>query len=197
MMKGNKFLSVVSILTIIVMIIGSTFAYFAVSTATNEDAIALQSAHFDIKLMVEPLYTGRALIPTNDSDIDKALQEECIDKYDNGACSAYTITVTNDGQTGDYIGNIEFTTDITNLKYRLLDENGVVYLDNTDVDSGNVQSLGNQFTMTSGSDKVFTLVIWLSNKQYIQDPDDANGSFSAAVTYTSSAGSRVTATFSA
>ena len=196
-MKVNKFLSVISILTIVVMLIGATFAYFSVSTASNEGAIAAEAAYFDIKLAVEPLYTGKSLIPTNDSDIDIAFNNECVDKYNNGACSAYTITVKNDGQEGDYIGNIEFNlVGITNLMYRLLDENGNVYVNDTLIESDTIQSLGNQFMMTNGDEKTFTLVIWLSNKQYIQDDDDANGSFSASVTYTSSVGSLVTASFS-
>ena len=87
--------------------------------------------------------------------------------------------------------------DITNFKYRLLDSDGNVYQDTTVVSAGTDQNLGNAFTLTSNTEKTFTLIMWVPNVSHDQSGEDANGSFSATVTYTSSAGSQVTGMFSA
>ncbi len=196
-MKPNKFMLIISILTMLVILIGSTFAYFAISTSSTEGAVATEAAVINIKLDVLPLYTGKPLIPTNDSDIDIAYQNQCVDRYDRGACSAYTIKVRNDGQDTEFVGTINFTLeDITNFKYLVLDNNDNVYQSTVVVDAGNEQSLGNKFSLVSGTERTFILIVWLPNFNYEQDSDDANGHFSATVTYTSAFGSRVTGTFS-
>jgi hypothetical protein len=197
-MKPNKFMTIISVLTLFIVLVGATFAYFSVSVSSNEDAIAGEAAVISISLDVQPLYTGRPLIPTNDSDIDTAYANSCVDIHNNGACGAYTITVTNAGQATNYTGTIKFNlTDITNFKYRLLDENDNVYQDTTTVITGTDQSLGNSFVLATNEAKTFTLIVWLPNMSYEQDASDANGHFSADVTYTTSAGSRVTGMFTA
>ena len=196
-MKPNKFMMTISILTLFVILAGATFAYFSVSVSSEEGSVGGEAAVINIRLDILPLYTGKALIPTNDSDIDKAYASSCVDKTGNGACSAYTIKVRNDGQDAEYIGNINFDlTDITNLKYRLLDSSGNVYQDTVTIDSGQEQPLGNKFTVASGTEKTFTLIVWLPNVDRDQSGEDANGSYSATVTYTSSSGSKVTGMFS-
>lgn len=196
-MKPNKFMLIISILTMLVILIGSTFAYFAISASSTEGAVATEAAVINIKLDVLPLYTGNGLIPTNDTDINIAYQNQCVDKYGSGACSAYTIKVGNDGQDTEFVGTINFTLeDITNFKYLVLDNNDNVYQSAVVVDAGNEQSLGNKFSLASGTERTFTLIMWLPNFNYDQSDDDANGHFSATVTYTSAFGSRVTGTFS-
>ena len=197
-MKVNKFLPIISILTLLIILIGSTFAWFAVNASSEEKAVSVEAADLGIRLEVNPLYVGKPLIPTNDSDIDKAFASECIDIYGNGACSAYTIKVKNSGQEADYVGTINFRLEgITNFKYRVLDNAGEVYQVNTEVDAGEEQSLGQKFTLSKNEEKIFTLIVWLPNVDYDQSDDDAEGRFGATVTYSSSAGARVTGTFSA
>ena len=198
MMKPNKFMMIISTLTLFVILAGATFAYFAVSVSSGQGDVAGEAAAINISVDVQPLYTGKPLIPTNDSDISTAYANSCVDIHSNGACSAYTITVTNAGQQLEYEGTIKFTlNDITNFKYRLLDENDNVYQDTTTVVTGTDQSLGNSFVLGANASKTFTLIVWLPNMSYEQDDTDANGHFSAEVTYASSAGSVVTGMFSA
>ena len=68
-MKPNKFMLIVSIITFLVILTGSTFAYFNVSTSSGEEAVGMEAAMFDIRLDILPLYTGKPLIPTNDTDM--------------------------------------------------------------------------------------------------------------------------------
>ena len=199
-MKANRFMSVISIVTLIVIMLGSTFAWFAVNTSSDTGAVSVEAAELGIKLDILPLYAGNPLIPTNDSDIDKALENECVDIYGNGACSAYTIKVKNNGKEAEYVGNIKFKLeDILHFKYRVLDSQGNLYQVNTEVDVDTIdgQSLGNKFTLAQGEEKTFTLIMWLPNENYDQSDDDAEGRFGASVTYESSAGGKVTGSFSA
>ncbi len=197
-MKPNRFMLIMSIITFLVILVGSTFAYFNVSASSGEGAVGMEAAIFDIRLDILPLYTGKPLIPTNDSDISAAYNNNCVDMYDRGACSAYTMTVENHGTKTVYSGTINFTLqDITNFKYRLLDEDGNVYQDTTTVITGTDQSLGNSFTLDKDESKEFTLIVWLPNMSYEQDNTDSNGHFNANVTYFASVGTQVTGTFSA
>lgn len=196
-MKPNRFMLIISILTFLVILAGSTFAYFLVSTSSAEGEVATEAAVINIKLDILPLYTGETLIPTNDADINTAYQNQCIDRYNRGACSAYAIKVRNDGQDTEFVGTINFELeDITNFKYLVLDSNGNTYQNTVIVDAGTEQSLGNKFSLTSGTEKTFTLIMWLPNFNYDQTNDDGSGNFNATITYASAFGSRVTGTFS-
>ena len=191
-MKPNKFIPVLSVLTLLVSIAGATFAYFASDAQSSSNAVSVTSTNINIGLDVTPLYTGVDLIPTNDSDIMTAYGNQCVDRYGNGACQAYTITVQNTGADLDYQGNITFNLNhITNLKYLVLDSTGNAYTQLTTITSGTTQSLGNTFTVLSGTSTTFTLIIWVPNFNYPQNTEDANGSFSAAISYISSTGSAV------
>lgn len=118
--KGNGiFLGIVSISTLVVAIIGATFAYFSAVTQSNEDAVNLTAYEFNLSMSVSPVYpTGATkLIPLNPGKKLTGLAEnintnllyalnateeqrgevdkECID--DNGlqVCALYKVEITN------------------------------------------------------------------------------------------------------
>ena len=196
-MKKNKGLLVLPVLSILVLALGATFSYFQVAAMSEEDSVSLQAAQLGLGLDIDPLYTGKDLIPMDDADVMKGYQHACVDDNQFGACQAYEITIENEGGTTTYTGSINFTiSDILHLKYMLLDENDDVYLAGTSIVSGTDQTLGNSFTLAENSSKTFKLIIWLTNFEYDQNNEDGGGSFSAAITYSSSAGSTVTGSFS-
>ena len=196
-MKSNKFMLITSVLSLFIMLAGATFAWFAASTSSGEDALGATAAVINLKLDILPLYVGEPLIPTNDSDIGIAMQNSCVDQFGNGACSAYTIKVKNAGGSMDCVGSINFTLeDITNFKYRLLDEDDNLYIEDV-VESGTDQSLGDAFTLDTDEEKIFTLILWVPNLQEDQSEADADGHFGASVSYQAVGGSKVTGTFSA
>lgn len=197
MMKNNKFLPILYGLTFVVVLIGSTFAYFTQTGGSSDGALAATGAHVGLKLYVEPLYTGKDLIPMNNSDVDTAIQNMCIDKNGYGACQAYTLTVENIGEDLNCNGLINFTLDgITNLNYLLLDEDNNRYVDQTGIVSGTNQTLGNNFTLPKETTKSFKLVIWVPNINENQDDYDGGGNFNAIVTYKSSGNVEVTGSIS-
>ena len=82
--KGNGiFLGIVSVATLIVAIIGATFAYFSASTESNTDAVNLTAYEFKLSLSVSPIYPegASALIPLNPTTKIKADNGKYI-KYD-------------------------------------------------------------------------------------------------------------------
>lgn len=198
-MKNNKFMMIVSILLILVMLIGTTFSYFTVSTQSKDNAIRMEAAVIDSTVKITALYNDKPLIPMNDSDVEIAYNDtnKCVDIHGYGACQAYNIELLNNGNKVSYLGSIKFDTDkIENLKYLLLDEEGNEVEGKTLVVSGTDQELGDMFTINSGEAKRFRLIIWLSNIDENQGDTDAAGSFSADVTYVSTFGNKITGTFS-
>lgn len=196
-MKKSNSLLVFPILSILVLALGATFSYFQVAAMSNEDAVSLQAANLGLSVEIDSLYTGKDLIPMDDTDVITGYQHSCVDDNQYGACQAYEITVTNEGGVTTYSGSIHFTiSDILHLKYMLLDENDDVYVAGTSISSGTDQTLGNSFTLGENESKTFKLIIWLTNYNYDQNSEDAGGSFSALVTYSNSVGSTVTGSFS-
>lgn len=197
-MKNNKFLMIISVLLLFVMLIGATFSFFAVAI-NDSNSIAAEAATFGGAVEISALYTGKPLIPMDDTDVEIAFNDtnKCVDIYGYGACQAYNITVTNTGNRSSYIGTINFNLNrIENLKYTLIDDNGDEYVEKTLILTDTDQSLGDSFFLNKDESKTFHLIIWLSNIEDFQDNEDAGGSFSASVTYTSSMGTRITGTFS-
>ena len=197
-MKGNKFLSIISVLSLIFILIGTTFSFFSVVNGSSEGAVTSQSAaSVGLSVTVSLLYDGHALIPMNDSDIYKAYANECVDLADYGACQAYTIDVENIGESYDYQGSINFNIgNITNLNYIILDENDEEYYPATRIVSGTDMSLGDAFTLAANETRQFKLLIWLSNYERNQNDEDAGGTYNALISFESVNGYKITGSIS-
>lgn len=200
--KRNKvFFLTTTIISLIFMLIGTTFSYFTVKARSNLDAVAADAGKIRIGLSISPLYTGLKLIPMHDTDLDTAYAQNCIDDLGNGACVAYTLAISNFDIATEVEGTIDFTIDgIENLSYIVLDEQGNRYTSISHIDSSDSTnlSLGPSFTLLEGSSetpttKTFTLIIWLTETGGEQDDTDADGRFTANVTYSTSESGRLTA----
>ena len=196
-MKENRSLMIISIISLIILLLGSTFSYFNISASSNDDAVGLTAMKFDTSVEVTALYNEKSLIPMNDSDTTTAYGQNCVDDDGFGACQAYNIEITNNGELMEYQGDIVFTIDdIQNLKYLVLDEEENEYVSASSIVAGNPLTLGDSFELDTGESKNFVLIIWLSNLDEPQEDYDADGSFTAAVTYRAASGSKITGTFS-
>lgn len=200
--KINVFLLVTSILSTFILLIGATFSYFSTRNMSKMNALAVEAGKVKLGLGVSPLYTGYKLIPTNDSDIMTAYDQQCLDDYGNGACLAYEFEVYNFNLKQDVIGKIDFNVEgIENLSYIVLDENDTIYLDKTSVGNGITKDLplGEHFILEDATElnsksKKFKLIIWLTNLEQDQNEIDAGGQFSATITFSSVYGGKLTAT---
>ena len=198
--KAKKILILTSFLSIVILLISTTFSFFTYDTQSKNNALAIQASQIRINLGVSNLYTGKLLIPLKDDLIMKAYKEySCVDSYGWGACQAYSLELFNAAGEVEIESFIDFNLNgVENLTYMVLDEDENIYKDITHVDSDNPSglSLGDKFILSDGSleqtSKKLILLIWLSDIGDIQDKDDAGGSFTASVTFRTSAGSELT-----
>ena len=116
--KGRGiFLGVVSVATLIVAIIGATFAWFSASVGSGENDVNLTAYQFDADLTVERVFptaenASKKIIPfvpdkvlregqeNKTNNMNYALNEatnKCVDSSGYLVCSLYKITVTNNG----------------------------------------------------------------------------------------------------
>ena len=117
MEKDNRrgsgiFLGVVAVATLVVAIIGATFAYFSITAQSDEDAVNLSAYEFAATLSVSPVYptgTGyNGLIPLDpDKEIGTnsgkynllyAMNEatnRCVDSNGYQVCAVYSLTFSN------------------------------------------------------------------------------------------------------
>lgn len=114
--KGTGiFLGVVAVATLIVAIIGATFAYFSISATSDENAVNLTAYEFNASLSVSPIYPATStdnLIPVNPTGtvtgatgsyttnllyaINTATNR-CVDTQGFQICAVYSVTFTNNG----------------------------------------------------------------------------------------------------
>lgn len=122
---SGVFLGVVSVATLVVAIIGATFAFFSASV-TSEDRVSAQAYEFNATMSIEQIYpstTTKGLIPLDPDQIvegtaDKenllyALNEatdKCIDDNGYQVCALFQVTVRNGGTQPITLGGILTTT---------------------------------------------------------------------------------------
>lgn len=112
--KGSGiFLGVVSIATLVVAIIGATFAYFSASAESGQDAVGAQAYEFNVAVTsvekIQPTTGTAGLIPldsdgvvenTSDTNLLYALNKAeniCVDSNNYQVCQLYKATITNNG----------------------------------------------------------------------------------------------------
>ena len=138
--KGNGiFLGVIGVATLIVAIIGATFAYFSASTNSADNAISVNSTQLSLGYSDDTSQLKTNLIPAAD-EIAKfgatntehiASKGTCIDDNGNEVCGVYDFFVGNpSGTTAQKIyANITVVTNtFTNLYFTILDETGKVVI---------------------------------------------------------------------
>ena len=208
---------ILMIMVLAITTVGATYAYWTASTSSNNSELQTESTIYSISMDITPLYHGFSIIPMNDSDALKGIKNKCKDKYDRGACSAYTINVYGYNENLGFIsGFMDVTTNnMQNLSYMMLrqsdtyqedscieiettgeneediiTENYCVVKEATSMGEGAGLSLGDSYDVTGISSTKFILLIWLSNFQYSQNDIDI-GSFEAIVTMQAGNGGQI------
>ncbi len=188
--------------------VGVTYAYWVATASSRSREVNTTSAIYNISMGVAPLYNGFSFIPMNDSDVLKALKRQCKDKYDRGACSAYSILVYDYDEDLDYIsGFMDITVNnMTNLSYMMLErvdegigeencvlideENYCVTKEATAIGTGEKLSLGDAYDVSNVREAKFILVIWLTNLNESQNDVDI-GDFNASITFQTGIGGEI------
>lgn len=144
--RGNGiFLGIVGVATLIVAIIGASFAYFSAQAASAENAVNLTAYEFNASLSMQEIDPSNAkLIPVdpvgtiegatspNNTNLAYSLNvadHKCVDSQGYKICALYEISVTNGGSTpltlqGSIVTNVNSKSSrddaevFTNLQYR-------------------------------------------------------------------------------
>lgn len=230
-MKNNNnngrgiFYGVIAVATLIVAIIGATFAYFT-ATANNVGTVQGEAAVAGLDLSVELMSTeavgpmvpqGEAGLQSAVVGIDKTPDDgqnnpvACVDANNNTVCKVYKITVTNKGSSATVLtGTLNITAVaaegegtnpnvFTNLKWAELtgSETGTVGTTHPTSETTLASSLKLQASDGDASDNdVATYyVVVYINEIGSSQNDEDKGQFTGTVEFSSAAGTGVTSTF--
>lgn len=213
------FYAVVGVATLVVAIIGATFAYFS-ATATNNDTIVGGTATGNnIALAVAPIApvtSGRTenMIPMLEDDLQTGLTgtggKSCIDSNGNTVCQVYKVTVTNNGATAV---TLDATLNLTtakgtgegtgaNMKWQLIESATTEGTVGTMKSQGTAELFADDLSLTASGTKDYFIVVWLLETGGSQDSSDAGINYTGTVTVNAvgadgSTTSGLTASFSA
>ena len=170
--KGRGiFLGVVSVATLIVAIIGATFAWFSASVGSGENDVNLTAYQFDAKLTVERVFptaenASKKIIPfvpdkvlregqeNETNNMNYALNEatnKCVDSSGYLVCSLYKITVTNNGSDA-----IELDGSVTTMETKPT-ETGTTLTANGDLKAQIISYADGKYTYTHNLSKALAL----------------------------------------
>ena len=184
--KGRGiFLGVVSVATLIVAIIGATFAWFSASVGSGENDVNLTAYQFDAELTVERVFptaenASKKIIPfvpdkvlregleneTNNMNYDlKKKKKKCVDSSGYLVCSLYKITVTNNGSDA-----IELDGSVTTMETTPT-ETGTTMTANGDLKAQIISYAEGKYTYTHNLSKALALPNTVSGSgKLIMDP---------------------------
>lgn len=109
--RENILYMVMGIMTLMIAIVGATFAYFT-ATASNNTTITgnMATINFDMNVVKKSTVDEAkgGLIPMTNSMVEKAISNAsgngiCVDDNGNAVCQIYKITVTNAGTAGMFV----------------------------------------------------------------------------------------------
>lgn len=149
--KRGIFLGIIGVLTLIVAIIGASFAYFSVNAKSSDDAVTVQAATVQIEYIDGQQINVSDIIPSASStalkaelramakrtDADGNNYSLCKDDNNRTVCAIYEFGLKNSGSKVKLDFNIvpsDIADDVNqfrNLKYKLFDVTGVEEPDET------------------------------------------------------------------
>lgn len=184
--KGRGiFLGVVSVATLIVAIIGATFAWFSASVSSGENDVNLTAYQFDANLTVKRIFptaenASKKIIPfvpdkvlregleNETNNMNYALNEatnKCVDSSGYLVCSLYKITVTNNGSDA-----IELDGTVTTIETTPPTETGTTLTANGALKAQIISYAGEKYTYTHDLSKALALPNTGESGKLIMDP---------------------------
>lgn len=176
--RGGFWYAILAVLTLIVAIIGATYAYLLVSGNNKNNDVIVKAGTLSVKYADGKVVNNPALIPRfkpkHINDTEDAYKKEFIVKS-TGSLDQY-ITIFFD------VSNNEFSDNT--LKYVVYEEYEE-YEENKEVKSGYINGSGNIEIITnsflkSGNSLRYTMIIWIEENNQLQDSEknkNISGSF--------------------
>lgn len=200
------FYGVIGVATLIVAIIGATFAYFSVDASiTNSNDIAGSTVNVS-----ETTITGTltrvtpspvSMVPLKTTDLQNGItgadgKGQCIDANGAKVCDIYTLTIKNTSSAPvSLAGNLNITaTDMTDLRWSLL-ESTTSATGATAKEVSDTVIVANEFLAAGTGEKTYYFVIWFNETDADQNAQ-AGKSYTGTVTFTAANGGKITAQFS-
>lgn len=191
--KGTGvFYAVVGVATLVVAIIGATFAYFSASATNDTDLKGTTASGASLAIAITKVSdeaTDKNMIPMLSTDLQKGVtgtaSKSCIDANNNTVCQVYKVTVTNgSADIGINVkGTMNLTSTAKNMKWQVLTDATTVNADATTVAQGTAGTIVDNQALTASGTHDFYLVIWLDETNAAQDADDAGKTFNGTVTF--------------
>lgn len=199
------FYGVIGVATLIVAIIGATFAYFSVSAniANNSD-IAGSTVNVS-----ETTITGTltrvtpstvSMVPLKTADLQKGITgeggQQCIDENGAKVCDIYTLTINNTSKAPvSLAGNLTITaTDMADLRWSLLESTDSA-AGATAKEVSDTVIVANELLAAETGTKTYHFVIWFNETELNQNTQ-AGKSYTGTVSFTAANGGKITAQFS-
>lgn len=205
--KGQgTFYMIIAMLTLIVAIVGATFAYFSLQ-ASDENTVKGNAAQVGLSLEVRKVSVDATgdLVPLDELLLEKAIKGDsetgsqmCVDKNGNTVCQVYEVKVTNEGTAATAVnGTLTLTAEtITNLKWQIMTDQDTPVTDSGQFKTTDDTEIAKNDTVEANpGTKSYYIMIWIDEIEEDQNDSDT-GAFTGVVSFTSADGSGVTGTFS-
>ena len=199
------FYGVIGVATLIVAIIGATFAYFSVNAnITNNNGISGDTVNVSDTTITGTLTrvtpSTVSMVPLKTEELQNGITgeggQQCIDENGAKVCDIYTLTIKNTSSAPvSLAGDLTITaTDMTDLRWSLLKSTtsaeGAIAKE-----VGNTEIVANELLAAETGEKTYHFVIWFNETDQPQNAQ-AGKSYTGTVTFTAANGGKITAQFS-
>lgn len=199
------FYGVIGVATLIVAIIGATFAYFSVSAniANNSDIAGSTVELSDTTIagtLTRVTPSTVSMVPLKTEELQRGITGEggqkCIDENGAKVCDIYTLTINNTSNAPvSLAGNLTITaTDMADLRWSLLESPDSATGATAKAVSDTV-IVANELLAAKNGTKTYHFVIWFNETELNQNAQ-AGKSYTGTVTFTAANGGKITAQFS-
>ena len=199
------FYGVIGVATLIVAIIGATFAYFSVNASiTNNSDIAGSTVELSDTTIAGTLTrvtpSTVSMVPLKTEELQKGItgegNQKCIDENGAKVCDIYTLTINNTSNAPvSLAGNLNITaTDMADLRWSLLESPDSATGATAKAVSDTV-IVANEVLAAKTGTKTYHFVIWF-NETDLEQNTQAGKSYTGTVSFTAANGGKITAQFS-
>ena len=182
--KGQgTFYMIIAMLTLIVAIVGATFAYFSLQ-ASDENTVKGNAAKVGLSLEVRKVSVDASgdLIPLDETLLEKAIagdsateNQMCVDKNGNTVCQVYELKVTNEGTAATAVnGSLTLTAEtITNLKWQIMTDQNTPVTDSGQFKTTDDTEIAKNDTIEANpGTKSYYIMIWIDETENEQNDSE-------------------------
>ena len=189
-------LIIVGIFCYALLIIGGTYAYYALTASNNSIAGTAGDADLSLEVVDQYPSNDENLVPQLEKGLATAISSDysCVDGNKNTVCQVYSIKVTNTGTaTVKVNGSIKFGNidKMPNLKWRLIKDKNTYGDYNSHYASLNNARFDSDLTLRKGASKTYYMVIWIDE---VDENQTDTGKYNAIINFSSSNGTGATST---